>query len=373
MAVLDGIRDTLNITQDRRVVDMKNRINLLEPMKTPLIVLLMNLRKGGAFSPKVEWLEDDLIPRTSHATTLYDATVLVITVTTGEGTFFKANDIVLNTESGEQMKVDSVSGDVITVTRGYGNTAVAASTTDDELLIIGNASAENASKPAIKTTLTVAKFNFTEIFRNPFGASRTQAQSKLYGGPDRSYQRKKLGIEHMRDIERAFWFGIKKEDTSGPRRTTGGVQSFIVTNTQDFSGSMTETTFEDFARTLFRYGNSTKMLFSAPKVLSVIQEFGLGKLQLLPRDKTFGLAINRYLSPHGELNLVRTVIFEGDVYDDYMFGVDMANLEMRVMQDTILRQNIQANDADGWVDEFLTEATLIVEQEKTHMQGSNVG
>ena len=57
-----GGRDTLDLTTLQRKVQVKDIINLLEPDKAPLVVLLNRLRteKGG---PEYSWLEDVLLPR----------------------------------------------------------------------------------------------------------------------------------------------------------------------------------------------------------------------------------------------------------------------------------------------------------------------
>jgi hypothetical protein len=374
--ILTGVHDTIDINQDRRVVDMSNKIALLEPSKTPLTVLLQKLRKKKVINPEYKWLEDELIPRTATVSGAQTAGELTINVQTNEGNYFRVGDIVVHTASGETMLVTAVAASIITVTRSYGATAASALSDNDELLIIGNASTEGATLPTIKTTKTTTVTNYTQIFRTPFGATRTEHQSDLYGGSDRNYLRMKKGITHMRDIERSFWFGEKREDTSGstPRRTTGGALEFISTNVTNLaSAGLTETTFEDFTRSVFRYGSDTKFLFCSPLTISKINEFARGKLELIPTDQTFGIKIHRYLSGHGVLNLVRTVLFEGQTYDEYAVCLDLENVQMRVMQDTILKQNVQANDEDGWKDEYLTEAGFMLELEKTHGLLTNVG
>ncbi|MEG1997378.1 MAG: DUF5309 family protein, partial [Clostridiales bacterium] len=81
-----------------------------------------------------------------------------------------------------------------------------------------------AAVRGIKSTQEMVCYNYTQIFRTPIGLSNTEKASKMYGGRDQDYQRKKAGIEHVRDIANAMYFGQRKEDTTGstPRRTMGG-------------------------------------------------------------------------------------------------------------------------------------------------------
>ena len=51
------------INQSQRVIDMDDKIAELEPNASPLVVLLKKLRRVQAISPKVEWLEQVLMPR----------------------------------------------------------------------------------------------------------------------------------------------------------------------------------------------------------------------------------------------------------------------------------------------------------------------
>jgi hypothetical protein len=115
----------------------------------------------------------------------------------------------------------------------------------------------------------------------------------MYGGNDRNVQRKKKGIELMRDLERTFLYGepyedvLTKDTTSGMgvRRVTGGINYFISTNTTAVSGILTEFDFEAFLRSLFRYGSTERYLFCAPLVVSIISQWAQGKYIAL--DKSF--------------------------------------------------------------------------------------
>jgi hypothetical protein len=95
---------------------------------------------------------------------------------------------------------------------------------------------------------------------------------------------------------------------------------------------------------------------------------------LVPRDKTYGLNITRYVSPHGELNLINNKLF----YDMnatstswYNFGaaaciVDLEYLWYRYLRDTQLQTNIQGTDEDTVQDQYLTECGLELHHEKHH-------
>lgn len=373
MTIVNGMRTTKNINQDRRVVDMSKSIALLQPSKAPLITLTKRLATETTYNPIFHWLEDDLVARWDAINNAagYDNVATSIVVDTGD--LFNVGDIVKVPRTEEIMRVTAVSTNTLTVVRGYGTTAAAALVDNDPLVIIGNAFKEGSLSASPKTGLTSTVFNYTQIFKTAVQVSKTQEASKLYGGSDRAYQRKKKGIEHAVDIERAAWFGEKSEHVSGEEiiRTTGGVLGFIsaTCETYDASNSLTEDNFEkEFLEDLFKYGSDKKTMFCSSRVISVINSWGRDKLQTVVGEDTYGLAIMKYVSAHGELLLVKHPLFEGAVYGKMGVALDLENVKYRPLEgrDTKLETNIQPNDADYYLDQYLTEAGFMIKLPKTH-------
>lgn len=262
-----------------------------------------------------------------------------------------------------------VSTDTLDITRAFGTTSAGTIAADGVLLIVGNANEEHASKRTQKVGDQVEKTNYTQIFRTPFGISRTANNSEMYGGKDLKHIRMMQLIEHQKELERSFWFGEPKLYTSGThyRRATGGADYYISTNAQDAGGTLTELEFMTFLRTGFRYGSKTKWLFAAPILTAAISFWGHQKLQVAPRDKTFGIAVTQWLSPFGMVNIINSNIFtETTVYSGYGYLIDPEQLKYRFLRnsDTMLRTNIQANDADGEEDEYLSEVGFEFRNEK---------
>jgi hypothetical protein len=361
-------RDNFNVLSNRRVIDMSKNIALLEPSATPLTVLLKNIASETAYNPKFEWLEYAPAPVSDAVNNGAGYADNATSIVVDNGAYFSVNDIVKVPRTGEVMRVTAVSTNTLTVTRAYGETTAAALVDNDPLLIIGNASAEGASARDYKNNDATNAYNFTEIFKTTVELSGTLDASQLYGGKDRNFQRKVKGIEHMLQIERSFLFGERKEDTTNKIRTTRGLLGFLTENIVDAGGTLTEAEFESFCEAVFRYGSNKKLLLASPKVISVINQFASGKLQMVPTDKTYGIAVTKYLSAHGELMLVKHNLLEGTVYGGYAIAIDPENVKYRYLQgrDTTLRTDIQAPDVDGFKDEYLTEAGLQLMLPKTH-------
>jgi hypothetical protein len=172
----------------------------------------------------------------------------VIPVTAGQGVNYQQWDQVLNTRTGEQIRVDSVSGDNLTVTRGIGSTA-AAMNAADELYLIGTAQPEgDTSKPA-RSDNPSKVYNNTQIFRTPVEASNSLlATGRCCNPHDWDHQKRKAGVEHAIDKELAFLFGRRSALTSGASedRTMGGALSFIATNQTDAGGDLSEPEWNAF-------------------------------------------------------------------------------------------------------------------------------
>lgn len=372
--VVTGVRDTANILSNKIVVDMSNEIALLDPNETPFMSFLKIAKRNTkvATNPKFEWLEDDLLPRWDAVNDSDGVTSAATTVTVDNGVYFREGDIVKVPRTDEVMLVTGVSTNDLTVIRGYGVTTAAAIVDNDPLLIIGNANAEGSGTRAIKSTKETPQHNFTQIFKTPFGVTNTQDATKMYGGNDLKYQRKKAGIEHKIDMARSFILGERKYETvSGqPRRATGGLLQFLSKNNYDASGACTKSEFDNnIAEVVFKHGNKEKLLLASARLLSVINTWAEGHMQVDNLAAKFGLKIFEYVTPHGTFKIMNeSRILEGSVYGGYGIVVDPEYVFYRPLagRDTKLESNIQGNDEDQKMEQYITEAGLEVRNAEVH-------
>ncbi len=380
MSNITGVRTTTNITQNRRVVDMADKIALLQPNVAPFITVLKKAKNDTrvVYNPKFEWLEDDLLGIRTLANGAANNTVTSINV--DDGSIFRIGDIAKVPSTGECVLITGVSANALTVTRGYGSTNAAAIADDAEILIIGNAQAENAGAREVKSTQETPCYNYTQIFRTPVSLSNTENASKLYGGKDQNYQRAKALIEHKRDIANALYFGQRKEDTSGntPRRTMGGILEFLsgASQVQAFASSGgTALTYNNFdamvAQKVFAYGSQEKLLVAGPKLAAMINSWAVSDLVTdVGKDKTYGMRVKNLITSYGDLKVIYDpLLAEAETYSGYGFVLDMENVRYVYLngRDTKLNTNIQNNDVDGIMDEYITECSLEFKQPKTHM------
>lgn len=389
----NAARDTATSSAEGRlIVDAVDKIFLLEPNKHPLVTLLTNVGKvwdGKAWSgsglmkattgnPEFKWFEDVYGGRYAVAGVAATSSGTTITVT-GAGSspayIFTVGDLVRVARTSENFLVTAIaSATTLTVTRAFGTVAGAAIVAGDGLFIVGNVNEENSSARNVNSTRSTALSNYTQIFKTTIAVSNTEKAANLYGGKDLPYQRAKKGTEHALDIERAFWFGQKKYDTSGtqghPRRSTGGVDEFITggnSYVQNQGGPLTAPDMNTFLREAFTYGNTTKCLFAGGIVLQAINEIARGQVITKTGDTTYGVKISEWMTPFGTVNIVHNPLFVQD-YASTAYLLDLESFRYRTMEgrDTVLQTNIQAPDVDGQVDQYLSEVGLERKQAPRH-------
>lgn len=376
VTVLEGLVDDQDILSNERVVDMDPVISMLDPDNSQFTTMLMKAARRQCFSTKVEWLEDQLMPRLSAVVSGGATDEATIVVTSGEGAYFRAGDIVRNAATGVAVRIVSVSTDTLTPGPAIGAVAFAAHTAADQLLIVGNAAAQGATLGTEKQTKRVAQYNYTQIQRNPYGFTKSIAASKLYGGPVPDKERRKKAVEHKRAIEYTLFWGARTLDTSGsePIGAAGGLFEYISSYVKDAAGTLTHTLLDTYLRDMLQHTASASVLFVSPLVAQAIS--GFLKTAWTPTttgDRLFGAKVDGFIS--GAYGTQVPVFVKRDwndfsssstQYGGWAFCVNMENVELNTLRSTELLRDRQANDADREDEEYLTEFTLKVKQEKSH-------
>ena len=130
----------------------------------------------------------------------------------------------------------------------------------------------------------------------------------------------------------------------------------------------TEAEFEAWLEDAFKYGNTEKYLFASAAVVSMINGWAKGKLEITQGEKNYGLTILKYLSPHGTVNIIKHDLLTGTTYGNYAIMLDMETLTYRYLsnRDTKLLTNRQNPGEDAVVEEYLTECGLMMESAERH-------
>lgn len=397
------------ITENTLVRQVDDQLALLEPNETPLVTFLMKMKKRfPVYTPRYEWPEDDFVARWGQVAAAAGGSATTAgsvapgtaghTLVVLDGTQFVVGDTVavpvVATSSAvpEVFLVTGVAGNTLTITRGIGsvdNTGaplnVGNIALSSPLRILAPAYAEGANVPNPKSTALVMKKSYTQIFRTSLALTKTQAAVKQYGKPsgERKYEQKKKLIEHKQKLNAAALFGTGSEDMTGPIRTTTGINNVIRSNVTNGNGTLTEKTFEAFARQCFRYGSTQKLLLAAPMIISAIHYWGNNRQYLGPAEKVYGVDIQRVITGHGTFLLARDWMLEDGVtagtgFGSLAYSIDLDECSYFYLEgngqsrDTRLLENVQPIGQDSFIDEILTEGGFQFRFEKKHAKLFNV-
>lgn len=376
-----GQRTTANVATVQRYVEIDKQILELDPEATPFTVITARMNKRLAGDPEFSWTESERETRFDSVNKSggYTNSEEEIVVSTEE--LYKPNQLVIVPRTGEILFVKEVKGSSkVKFGRGAAGTTAAALTEKDPLFIIARV-AEEGSRSFEAVSNSPSKItNNTQIFKTSMEASGTWKSSLNQTEPhDWVWQHKQKNREHLISIELAALFGHKSTTTGAegkPLRTTGGLLSFYTANNQDMGGTMTESEFSSWVRTLTVHG-SEKTVFASPLGLDVVNNYAIGRLQLVQsdNDKTYGLNVTRYVGSGGSVvNFVKHPLLEGATWGGYMVAVDFKQSAPAYRplgggpggsRDTKLLPNRQESDRDGQKDEIITEVGFQFPQVKT--------
>jgi hypothetical protein len=353
---------------DNNVRDMHGVFEL-EPNQAPLVRLMDALGGEPAINPKVEWEEDEAMPR---FTALSASATSAATALGVSADIFRVGDVVRIPVTGEAIEVTATAAGAITATRGLGrivssaNTSAAASS---ELFIVANANVEGNTLREIKYPQLVTASNYCEIVRTPLGLTGTETATKHYGGDEEDRLIKKFGIEHARSWEQIAFFGVRHLNSTN-KRFAGGLFELCTTNVTVVGGALTEADFQSFLRSGFRYGNEEKWLFASPLACAAIEGFARSNLRVVDTvGEKYGIRMKQYVSGQGIVNLVmeRWLNDSGAAtagYRGWAFLVDLDKIKKRTLRPTKLKMNVQAPDYDGVKHEYITEASFEIQHER---------
>ena len=375
--IISGQRGHEQLNTVRVVPEVSDQILMYLPEATPLLTLTGKMReKRVVFNPTFQWLEKDQYPRVTTAATAQDDDDTTVDVAAGTGSRYAANYLLKNLTTGEVILVTTVSTDTLTITRGIGGNA-APITIGDKLLFIGTAYEDGADIGTLKSIQEFNLFNYTQIFRTPFGFTGRDLVVELFGGRDKTTETKAATIEHKKSIEYGMFFGRRNLSTGTHQRTmTGGLDYFIATNAWNVAGTpLNERTFNEFLEQGMKWGlggnmskgAGKKYLLASSRWLTEINDWAGKKLQYRVLDEQIGFAAVEYVSPHGSVMLLRAPLLD-EYHPDRAYLVDLNHLRYASLRDrdTRLLQNRQGPGIDGESHEYLSDVGIQVEFEQSH-------
>ena len=269
-------------------------------------------------------------------------------------------------------------------------------TSADFVQAIGNSQTQGSNRPNIVSYGRDKKFNYTQIFRDPYKISRTARQTGFRTVDMLKDLRTKHLMYHNIGMEEAWFFGERDLDESGVdhRSQTRGIINWVKNDAaQNFADFTTDTDYatwdasaSDFIEKnmtqLFLYGNdsNTKMGYCGPKFMELMnraaRKDSSSRIQLNVGQTKFGLNVTEWVAPQGRILWKTHPLFARNEQRQYMaVFVEPSLLKRKIMQDTklstlsddqIKKLGSGFDGYDGVVEEYLTEVGLELHHAKAH-------
>lgn len=387
MPTIAGLRGTGKFATDERPKSFREYILFRDPNgQAPLTALMSKAKSEKVDDPEFNWWEEEL---TIHRMTLNDGTGMVaadnVFVVDNGANLLREGDIIqiekaeTTAYDNELVRVTVVDSDTqFTAVRGWAGTVAGAVADNTALTVIGNAQAEGSLRPRLASNNPTKRTNFCQIFRTPFGITRTASKTKTRTGEALKNDRKRAMFRHATQLEQAFIWGKPHEEIDAgenqPRRSTGGLRHFITTNVKIYSVSPTLNDFFEFLGPVFDFnaegagderiafcGNGALM-----KLNNLIREDGATQIQYGGIVDVYGMKLNKIVLPFGTLYLKTHPLFNvHPVYKYSLLGINPASVIWRYIDDTHENKDIQEKGRDGKEYEWLTEGGLEMHHEKT--------
>jgi hypothetical protein len=245
-------------------------------------------------------------------------------------------------------------------------------------VVVGNAATQGADTGTLKSTDRALGYNYTQIFRHPFGFTGTDAEIALYGADDPEREAAKKRVEHKRAIESAIWVGGRDFSASSPtsKGWMGGVLEYLTTNVFTGFGALSLSGFDLRLQQILQDGDMNKVIFAAPTPARGMSHLFASNWQQAQNDDVlYGAKVSAWLNgAYGE-RLPVIVKREwgamgttGYGLGGAIFVLDLGNVKRRPMKnrDTRLLPNRQGNGEDKVVFDYLTETSFELKNETTH-------
>lgn len=380
MPAFAGLRGTGDWAADQRPKNFREMILWRQPNgQAPLTALMSKMKKQEVDDPEFSWWEQELSITRVQVNGVITTTTVTSIVVTADALLLTPQDVLLiETEdagTAEIVTVVNVSSDTaFEVLRGQAGTAAAAIPTLTYITKIGTAHAEGSTAAGVSNRNPTKKTNYAQIFKTAYEISNTAKKTRTRTGDPLKNDKKVKMFEHAVSQELAYLFG-KPFETTGtngkPRRFTGGLRHFITSNVTVFTTTPSETTFLNAVNPCFDFdggAGTERLVFGGNGALMSLNKLAKANTQIRADGivKVYGMQLQRWYMPQGTF-LIRShpLLNVHSRYTNSMFVIDPTAIIYRPFRDTTPQDDIGLKSDDATKGQWLTEAGIEVEHERT--------
>jgi hypothetical protein len=371
--IVQGDVSTDEQLADEKVIDMNEKMQKLDTDMSQFTTMSTRTPSRVATREKVNWLEEELFPRTVTTSAAATAGATTLVMSAGDGLKVDINDLLRNMRTGEGVRVTNVATDTLTIVSIPGQYAAAAVNSGDVYLIVSDSQPQGSDFPNTRYLQRVLGYNYTQITRTGWQFTGTDTAIEKYGGREPGKEAVRKATEHKRKWEGIGFFGSRAYTAASgnaePQGMCGGAIEFITSIKRDAAGALTTNFFDQFTTDVFAHGSEDKVLFCAPAVAQCISQWnraGMGsQWDPTPRN-VHGVKVDGFINGAYGYRVPIVVKREWSQfptankgYGGYAFLLDMTYIERRPLRDrdTKLLTEQQAKGRDTYAAEYMTEAS----------------
>lgn len=391
MAVRESYTDTT--TNVRAVGDVIYNIDFQEAALLQLLGFTSkNLSKfavkQGWPSTKIEWLEDANVPFTTLlAESGFDNSETDMTVTTGTGKYFRKGDILgiyaSGTTSGtigEKVLVTDVTGDVLTIVRGYGSTSGASAAIGTGIRLLTRAMPENHIYTTEHMTTPTAPYNYTQILDAAVEMSRTEMRMMRYGIDDHmDMQVAKLFNDGGQEgrlaqlLHQTFYYGERVQRDANNYGSMGGFDAFVDASTASANhvftksdAAITKADIHKVIRAVRSSNGRVTHLITGAWGIEKIRALYEDSIRTTQEQRVMGSpAVDEIVTPHGSVRVIYDWMCPEDRY--YFINADkMGWIPFDEFRRKVVYNGEENSPYDGRVEKVVGEYTFGLANPKSH-------
>ncbi len=365
MAVQTGRRGTYDSTIGTRF-DIEDLVYMISPFDVPFLGTYGTdrgsvLGSEDTIQTKVEWLEDELVPGSDALSGAAVTADVYITVATR--TYFKANDLIRIDDEYMRVTGDGSTADTLLVERSWGAPVATTHADLSTILILGTLPVEGDDPVSGINFTRTQPYNITQIYQDEVEVTRTEEKKGKYGvNSEAAYQIAKRLKEGAIKLERNIILGTREDDSSAKRRSMGGLDYYISTNTDSTTTIMAADKLLNSMQAVFNTGGNTDLLALGGTQKRKISAWDGDDIRLSRDENVRGAVVSWFDSDFGRIYMVlnRWVPLR------FAFGLERQYISMIWFDRFFTEALAKTGDRSQW--QVVHEVSMKVKNEKAHFK-----
>ena len=346
-------------------ISMDEAIFMISPIDSPFLNGIGTdgrqlLGSSSVDQTSWKWMDEQLLlPRAniSAGNSATGTSLTTFTVSVADSFKFQENDLLTTLDrshaaTGTVLLCSNVNNTTGVLTVGEwvnhtGQTATVHGANADTVICVGSALIEGSDAGPSRSADRTIRTGNTQIFGpTKVDMTRTEQQITRYGVSD-EFAKQLYGrtVENVLMREQAYLYGQQRDDTATKRRSSGSLSSFITTNVDSTSNSLTIASLEALMQTTYNVGGVPDLLMANPTSLATLNDISDNdRVRTVIDDPRRGrVPVTSVFHEFGETQIVRNRwVDKGDA-----FIIVKDNVQRRVIQPLIVEALAKTGDSDS--------------------------